>query len=163
MPLLELVPKNWYSWNFDILQNGGAVAQIQKMSSWKDRGEVEIEGVSYELSRERLMSGEFLLRRNGSMIAHASKPSVLRNLFDVEYGGRRYTLKKASWLGRAFVLMEEEREVGSVRPVSIFGRRAEVALPDEIPLAVGVFLVWLVLILWRREQKNSAAAAAAGT
>ena len=45
----------------------------------------------------------------------------------------------------------------------LFTRRAEARLPDELPLPVKAFILWLVIILWERESDSGPAAGGAGT
>ena len=41
------------------------------------------------------------------------------------------------------------------RPRGLFSRKLTIDLPDELSLAVQVFMTWLVIILWRRAAKSS--------
>src|SRR5919202_1422104 len=50
--------------------------------------------------------------------------------------------------------------VGSVRRRGFFNREWTVDVPEELPLEVRVFVVWLVIILWKREDSATAAGAA---
>ena len=59
---------------------------------------------------------------------------------------------------REFGLFEGGVPVGRIAPAGWFGRRAVIDLPADIPLPAQLFLLWLVLVLWRR----AAAADAAG-
>lgn len=49
--------------------------------------------------------------------------------------------------------------IGSTQIRGLFSRRIQVDLPRELALAKRVFIVWLAVILWKRD----ADAAAAGT
>ena len=53
------------------------------------------------------------------------------------------------------MLLEGSEEVGKISPDGIFTRRATVNLPETLPLPVRVFLVWLTLILWKRDSDSS--------
>jgi hypothetical protein len=157
MSTFELVPQGWFSWNFAVLQQGSPIAEID-MSSWGEKGELAIAGTTYKTYRERLMSGLFVLELNGAQVATAEKPSAFLRSFNVVHEGRNYVLKAASSFGRRFVLLEGEgeREIGSVRPAGLFTRKAIVDLSDELPLPVQVFVLWLTLILWKRQSEQSA-------
>ena len=41
--------------------------------------------------------------------------------------------------------------------VGVFTRRSTANLPEGIPLPVKVFIIWLVVILWKRESDSAAA------
>jgi hypothetical protein len=58
------------------------------------------------------------------------------------------------------VLFQGDIEVGSIRPEGYLSRKAAVSLPGDMPMPVQVFVMWLVILLWRREANAGAAAAA---
>ena len=64
-------------------------------------------------------------------------------------------LRMASRLRRRFVLIEGDREIGAIRPAHLFSRSALADLPDDLPLAVRIFMIWLVLLLWKRDMGNA--------
>jgi hypothetical protein len=155
MSTLELVPQGWFSWNFKVLEHGSPVAEID-MSSWGERGELAIAGAMYRTYRERALGGLFILESNGAQVATAEKPSAFQRSFSLAHEGKNYILKAASSFGRKFVLLDGEgnREIGSIRPAGVFTRKATLELPDELPLPVRVFVLWLTLILWKRQSED---------
>jgi hypothetical protein len=157
MGTLELIPQGWFSWNFTVLQQGSPVAEIG-MSSWGEKGELAIAGATYKTYRERPLSGLFILELDATQVATAEKPSAFERSFNVVHEGKSYILKAASVLKRQFVLLDgaSNREIGSIRPAGVFTRKAIVDLPDELPLPVRVFVLWLTLILWKRQSEQSA-------
>ena len=40
-------------------------------------------------------------------------------------------------------------------PEGLFTRRARINLPEELPLPVRVFMIWLTVILWKRDADNN--------
>ncbi len=157
--MLQLVPESWLTWNFDVLENDQQVAQI-KTSTLPESGTFSILGSDYRAYREGMFSGEFFLESDGQTIARAQKPSAFVNTFEIQHADRSYTLKKESFVGRSFVLLQGDLEVGSIRRESLLNRKAAVSLPDNMPRPVQVFVMWLTIILWRREANAGAAAAA---
>lgn len=162
--MLELVPKSWLSWDFDVLENGETVAQVD-MSSWRERGEITVLGKPHKVYRDG-MTGPFLLEADGAVVARAIKDSAFTSSFTIEHAGRDYVLGKTSWLGGTFALMEGERERGRMNSVAFFSHRGQANFPETLPLAVRVFLTWLVMIMWKRDTESagasSASAASAG-
>jgi len=59
---------------------------------------------------------------------------------------------------RGFVLMDGERQIGSITPDNAWTRRATADLPPDWPAPITAFVAWLVIILWKREAAASAAA-----
>ena|SRR5271157_3624054 len=147
--MLALVPHNVLSWDFSVLRDGSPVAEID-VSWFREKGTLTVDGVQYPVYREHLMSGAFILEFNGTQLARAEKPSALFRCFLVKHAGQTYTLKAETALFRKFVLLENDREVGSITPEGPIIRNAMVDLPDNLPLPVQVFLIWLTVILWKR-------------
>jgi hypothetical protein len=160
--VLQLVPESWLTWNFDVLENNRKLAEI-KTSTLPESGKLSIEGSHFRAYREGMFSGEFFLEKDGQTIARAQKPSALLNSFNIEYSDRRYTLKKESWVGRSFVLLQGDLEVGSIRPEGFLRRKAAVSLPEDMPIPIQVFVVWLTILLWKREADAGAAASVAAS
>ena len=80
--------------------------------------------------------------------------------FHVEYPGKSYTLKKESLIGRSFVvLLENDILAGSIQPEGSLTRKVAAGLPDDMPMPVKVFILWLAILLWRREANAQAMAA----
>jgi hypothetical protein len=153
MSLLEFGPRSWFSSRvYGIVQDGTPIGEID--CEWmRERGTIKLGSASYAVSREGLTSGAFFLEANGKRLVSAEKPSALHQLFTVQIGVKAYTLKAKSIFGRAFVLTENDREVGSIAPQGFLGRKAKAELPDDLTLEVRVFLIWLVVIMWKRKAK----------
>ena len=153
---LQIVPTSWASWDFKVADGVRALADID-MSCWREKGLLTVEGQVYQVHREGLLSGEFLLEGPGGVLARAEKPSPLNHTFVVHHAGREYTLRRRSVWGRAAALLAGSEEIGSITPRSAFMRKAEADLPQHLPLAVRMFIIWLAVVSWRRD-----AAAASG-
>ena len=153
MSLLEFGPRSWFSSRvYDIVQNGAPIGEID--CAWlSEKGTIKLGSSSYAASREGLLSGAFFLEANGKRLVSAEKPSALHRLFTLQIGGKAYSLKAASTFGRAFVLTENDREVGSIAPQGFFGRKAHANLPDDLALEIRAFLIWLVVVIWKRQAK----------
>jgi hypothetical protein len=154
--MLKVIPKSWFSWDFYITDGASPLAEID-VSLWREKGVIMFRDSTYEVRREGLMSGAFLLESEGALLARAEKPSAFRRAFEVEFGERFYILRAESAFRRKFLLMDGDREVGRLSPDGIFTRRATADFPESIPLPVKVFLIWLVVILWKRQSDNAAA------
>lgn len=149
--MLRAIPKRWFSWDFTITEEAQPVAEIDV----RERGVLVVEGMPYQVYREGLVSGAFILESAGSVLARAVKPSAFRRSFTIEYADREYTFCARSALGRAFLLLDGFREIGSLTPEGILTRRTKVDLPHHLPLPVRVFMIWLAIILWKRDSESS--------
>jgi hypothetical protein len=146
-----MIPKT-FSWTFSVMDGSEPVARAEDLSWWSDKGELTVQGITYTARRERAMSGAFILESAAGVVARATKPSALRRSLIVEHSGRRYTLRAASAFRREFVLLDGSVGVGSLSPEGIFTRRAAVALPPTLPLTLRVFIIWLTVMLWKRDE-----------
>ena len=160
--MLRAVPDGWFSYDFTVFDRSGtSVAQVD-LANWRETAKLEVRGTRYEAHRKGWRSKEFILEReDGRVVAVAEKPSAWKDRFVFEHGGNRYELKKESAWRSAIVLSRNGVGlVGSVRRRSFFNREWTVDVPEELPLEVRVFVVWLVVILWKREDSAAAAGAA---
>jgi hypothetical protein len=153
--MLTAVPKQWFSWDFTVTEGSQPVANID-ISWWREKGLLTVQGADYRVYREGMMSGDFILESAGSVVARAQKPSAFHRAFVIAYEGRRYTLRAESLFRRSFLLLDGDRQIGSLSPDGMFTRRATVDLPPALPLAVRVFVIWLAVILWKRASDGAA-------
>ena len=156
--MLKAIPKRWFSWDFTVMEGSQPVADID-VSWWREKGLLTVHGIDYMVYREGLMSGAFILELDGTVLARAEKPSAFHRAFLIEHAGKQYTLRAKSAFRRAFLLLDGSREIGSLSPEGIFTRRATVEFPEELPLPVKVFIMWLAVILWKRDSDSAAGAA----
>ena len=154
--ILHAIPKHWFSWDYCIMDGVRQVAEMD-LSYWREQGLLTVQGVSYKVYREGLMSGAFILEAAGSVVVRAEKPDAIFRRFLVEHKGRQFILRAKSAFGREFTLCDGQSEIGSIAPEGFFTRRAVASLPEELPLPVRVFILWLVIILWKRQSDGSSA------
>jgi hypothetical protein len=149
MSVLTLTPHNWFSWNFSLFDGERTLAEVN-LSSWRERGTLMVEGVEYDVYRESPL-GDFLLQRSGSVLVRAEKPSAFRRAFIITYKEKPYTLTAESVFRQTFVLLDGKHQIGSIVRESVFTRQSVVTLPDDWPLPVKSFAIWLTIMHWRRD------------
>ncbi len=154
--MLRAIPKSIFSWNFTVMDGPRPVAEID-VSWWREKGQLTVEGAAYEVYREGLMRGAFILEEGEAILARAEKPSAFQRLFLVEHAGRQYTLRARSAFFREVVLLDGAAEIGVLSPEGFFNRRMTVDLPEHLPLPVRVFMIWLTVILWKRDAESAPA------
>jgi hypothetical protein len=123
------------------------------ISIWRGKGQLELQEGTYHLYREGWVTGDFLLELNGKVVARASKPSALRNRFEIELPNRRLVLRKPSSYNRRIIVLDGEKEIGSIYPLGAFTRRTGIDLPDDLPLPIRVFFFWIVFSVWKRPNQ----------
>jgi hypothetical protein len=154
--MLTATPRHWFSWDYALATEHDHLADID-ISCWREKGTLTIEGQQYAVYRERPMSGKFVLESGGAIVASAQKPSSLRRRLLIEHAGRHYELKPRDMFTRTYVLREGTAVVGTLSATGLFTRRMNVDLPETLPLPVRVFVVWLTVILWKRDAAASSA------
>jgi hypothetical protein len=153
--MLTANPRSWFSWDFTLAQDGKSLANID-LSSWREKGDLTVANSSYRVYREGICSGAFILESNGKIVARARKPSAWTRRLLIEIGGTQFELRPKSALTRGFRLLKGEQVVGTLSPASIWSRKINVELPEDIPLLTRAFVVWLTVLLWRRDANAAA-------
>jgi hypothetical protein len=64
LSMLQAIPKRWLSWDFTVLQGSTRLADID-MSLWREKGALTVQGKTYQVYREGLVSGAFVLESPG--------------------------------------------------------------------------------------------------
>jgi hypothetical protein len=136
---------------------GERIVCILQPSSWKEAAVVEIEGKSFRFKREGAVSGSFLLLDVENVVAHAQKPSAFKERFEITHFSDHYALRKPSIWKSKFDLEKNGSAIGSISPSGFFRREILIDLPEEMPLILKVFIFWLALIIWKRQQHAGAA------
>jgi hypothetical protein len=160
MRMVIVQPHGSFKRGFDVLDEGGPTVGSFEGSPWREGGRIRAGGQEWEFRRERYR--RLVLARSEGEYAAAERVSAWSGRWELTTGGRTYGLAKAAWYSRRYELRVGDAVVGELHPRGVFGNRADVLLPPELPPAVQVFVVAVVMTLWRREQSAAAGAAAAG-
>lgn len=153
--MLEAVPKSMLSRDYIVSENGVFITEIH-FAWFREEGEMLIEGVAYKAYREGITGGAFLFERDGTVLARCEKPCTWTRILLIEYNARHYTLKPASMWGHGFAALLDEQEIGTIKPKGIGSRKAIVNFAVELPLTLQLFMLWLVLIFWKRDEAAAA-------
>ena len=121
----------------------------------RETGAFRHNGKRYTLDRTGWISGDFTLRFDGRRLAGAVKTSVLRRRFEISCPEGSYVLRAPSILRRSYELVEGGRAIGSVEPAGTFTRKGRARLPRELPFETSVFVLWLVLLMWQRAERDT--------
>jgi hypothetical protein len=148
--MLTANPRSWLSWDCTLGKDGESLADID-LSSWREKGNLIVANSAYRVYREGLCSGAFVLESNGTAVARAHKPSAWTRRLVIEIGGAQFELKPESAFTRGFRLLKGKTTIGTLSPASMWSRKINVELPEDMPLLTRAFVVWLTVLLWRRE------------
>lgn len=157
--MLVATPRGIFNWNFVVSRNGAFVGEIE-VARIRERGEIRIGNETYSVERTSLLEGTFVLRQGDRMLASAKKLSLRRHL-ELAVDGRVLQIKGVLFK-RVHRVLEQDRVIGCVAPARLFRREARIDLPNSLSLPVQFFVLWLVLIMWRRDAHAHTPAAPAG-
>jgi len=152
--MLRAEPSSWFSWNYDVRDGGQAVCTLSNRFG-RSAGSFDLAGSRFAIHREPRW-GDFVLTGATGEIARAKKTSMVTFHFRVSVNGAAYDFDADSMFSRNFPLRHEGsrggRELGAVRSERFFSRTALAELPETIPPDLQIFLIWLVLLIWRRQS-----------
>jgi hypothetical protein len=138
---------------YSIVGDGAPVAEIS-FPAFGPSTATPIAGQVYRLRRAGVLRERFTLtpEAGGMAVASATQRDAMRRDFAVEVGGRRLSLRAESLLRSGYLLLAGDQTIGSLRPAGLLRRGVEADLPDDLPLEARVFVVWVVLLLWRARR-----------
>ncbi len=148
-------PRSLFNFAFDLVRGGLTVGFVQHRLFGR-KGVVEVDGVEYEILRTGPVA--FALGQVGvpGAVVSAERPGLLRSRYRISWDSHEVELVRSA-LGFRMNLLRGGEEVGSMRLANLFSRRVILDVPDDLPVVVVAFLVWL-MIRMRRAAASSAAA-----
>ncbi len=159
--LLRAIPKSWFSYDFAVSDARGTLVGGADLSNWRERAELDIGGRRYQAHHGSWEKEFILIGEGGKKVVVAEKLSAWKERFSFEYDGHHYELRKESvWKGDLVLSQEGVGAVGYVRRKGMFKREWEAELPNELPVEVRVFIVWLAVLLARRSDSAAASGGA---
>ena len=150
--MLLIRPKSWWRTSFEVTEPSTQTRFTLSPGGFREGCFFKLDGDQYELKRQHWSGGAFLLECNGSVLLRAHKPSMFKRSFELKHGRERFTVAVESMCSRAYVLRQGSRLLGRIERTSWWSQRAEADLPEDLPLVFRVFVVSLVLLMWRREH-----------
>lgn len=144
-------PSTAFSWDFYVQWHGSHICTLD-LAPFREQARFELEGRRY-LVRRLSRRGPFVLELDDERLVTAVKTSIWRRSFDVTVNGTPYTLRRSSVWSRRFGLYQGAHEAGFVVPVRWFRRQLMAELPANLTLADQVFVLFLVIAMWRRDAR----------
>ena len=175
---LEFRSKGLFSCDYDVRHRGRRIAVLDR-AAFRERASFEFEDVEYELRSRGLGGGKIQLLRGDDVIARATRRSIWTSAYDIEAAMRRapggpgsgaealargevdsLSLTKPSIWSSRYEIHRGRRRIGGIGKASVWGSTAKLHLREDFSLPLAVFLGYVVITLWNRQ--NSTAAAGAG-
>jgi hypothetical protein len=127
----------------DLTTNGTPLTTLEEGKMTFDLGEK-----TFTITRKGFFGPTTELWLDKTLVASA-KQAVLVNTHAVTHAGHGWQLKAIDMMAKKFGLWRGEEQVGSILPGQLGSQvEAVVDLPDELPVEVHVFLMWIVLWKW---------------
>ncbi len=157
--ILDIRLRSLFKWQFDVFENDALVADID-LKLWKEGADIEIKGEPFRIYRDGMFRGPYVLEAHRTEVVRATKPSVFKRRFEIDFAGRWFVLAATSVFRRSFVVTEEPEdgiavEVGLIEAVKWYKHSAIARFDDDLPIAIDVFLIALVLMMWKRSAQSS--------
>jgi hypothetical protein len=156
MSLIEFAPRSLFAARYYTLKRGGAEIGRIDCGGIRQPASIVIGDATFSPARDGVLRTTYHLEGNGARLASAAPAGAAFRRFTVEAGTRTCTLAVASWSGRRFTLAENGTAVGTIARTGFFTTTCAADLPDDLPLEVQAFLIWLVIIIWRRQAATNA-------
>ena len=110
-----------------------------------------LDGQDYLAKATSLLGVSFSLFRGDEVIVIEKTTSLLANAQQIEHDGRSWLMKPARYFGKTFnVLSDGDAIVGTIAPARFFFPLSDITvdLPDDVPIVVQVFMLWLAVRYW---------------
>ena len=153
--MLEAITRA-FSRDYTLKNNGYEVGYIQQ-SVWTEKATLVLDGYSYSMYHNGVMSGWYRLELNGAILADAKKSTWQHN-YEIDCAEGHFSLTRRSIWNHDYTLLANGQQIGYISRQSTFGRDAEAELSAVSP-AIGGFLLWLVITSWQEAQQAAVTAA----
>lgn len=156
--LLELHRARWLSRDWEVSCLGRRVATLA--GNWRNTSAtLRIGSATYRLRRERARDWEVVDGATGSTLAwiHTPRCDTDTAVVALAAGGDGYRLTMRNLMAREIAVTRYGIDVGWIRGRGPDVRVIHAALPDDLHPAVRVFMTWMGLELYRRQEGMLAA------
>lgn len=160
--MLAATPTSLLSRNFTLSADGRLLGRLDQ-ASFRERATVTLDGTPYTFSHHRLQRA-YTLEVAGREVARARREGLVRRIFEVTADGgaagasplalRLQQRRSLLSLSHRFDVSDGRDVVATIRRPNLFGRRAQADFPPSIPLPVQVFLLWIALMMWKRDDSS---------
>ncbi len=117
-----------------------------------------LDGQEYMAKATSLLGVSFSLFRGDEAVVVEKTTSILTNAQQIEHDGRTWLMKPASYFGKKFnVLSDGGTTLGTIAPARFFFPLSDITidLPDDVPVLVQVFMLWLAVRYWTTDTGGS--------
>jgi hypothetical protein len=147
------VRRDGYGYDFTLVDRDGRTVARAKLSRWRPCAALEVEGLVYlAYYAGRHWKQAVLERADGAKMITAHCSGFWNWSASLDFRGRRYELRKNGWPALYHLFRDNRVAIGG------FDRQIMewlVDLPAELPLEINVFVLWLVVMRWRKHDPSA--------
>ena len=145
-----------------VLRDGVVVATL-RASNWKEAATAVVDDREWVLAKDgRELVGRWPADPAGTARLRARQSSWWRGTWDVDLEGRVLQAARASFWRSSLRHTDAGRQVAVGGTIGGWSPRPTLTADDSLPLDHQVFLLWLALVMARRDQAATTAAVAGG-
>ena len=149
--MLSAKPTHWWSQDYRISDGQTPIATLT-VGKLRERETFSVQGKQYKVIKEGFFSPTFYLKENEKTVIEASRSGVFSRSFTWTLNGMPYTLGSAAWYSNNFNVFRSETRIGSIRRRHWY---SGVDLPQNVPLEIQIFALWLVVLQWKQNSGSS--------
>lgn len=149
--MIQCTPHSIFSAGFTL--SGSIPDAVVDFSWFTESGTISFPEQSFEIKKDGMFSGRWLLGQNGRTVMVAEKTSAFRRAVEIKYQDNIFYLRAQSAFGRSMNLTGPGT-MATIEPAHPFTRRSTISgsLPGP---AVTAFAFWLTALLWKRAANNN--------
>jgi hypothetical protein len=158
--VLNVVPAGVFSTVYDVLADGLAKGRIEhRILSMRDEATITTPDRTFTARRPRVFrAAAELASTEGVLRAKAERERYWREHYRVLFGDTTLFLRQKAWSFKGvFLISDASGEIGSIRRERMLSRRmlVEFTAAASPPLEITEFLVWIVLMVHRRQSSDA--------
>jgi heat shock protein HtpX len=138
----RVVQKSFFSDIFLVYENGSEITEM-KVDFTLQKGEWSAQFSDFQVEAEG--PGKFVLKSGGTVMARAEKIGLALSSLNVTFLNKPLSLK-AHMQQLRFDILESDQKIGAVSFSGGFSQAVQADVPSGFPLALSIFILWLVLI-----------------
>lgn len=141
----------------EITGDGRPIAVVGR-AMVRERAEVEILGRPWEFGSSGPDRTATTTDQPG-LIFTAHRPSAMRRRWQIRCGRTEYEIAPAGFASNSFDVLQDGTTIGESGRARFWSVRPTLTVPDFVPTAEAVFLLWIAFLM----RKRAATAASAGS
>ena len=144
-------PQGLFSRSYSVCDEDGNTVGELAIGMLKEGAVLHHDGKSYRIERAEFMKGPWCLKDDDGVVFEAHKPTMVPDRFTAVVKNASLELSTKGRLMRRFIVVGPDwADLGYIRRVPGLPGRLEIHLSDLIPVLAQLFMLFQVVVLWKR-------------